>query len=159
MALLACLWLRTLGSGPSLSTQLDSSGSSQPSLFSPKHTAALRHLQLESPSPLTLRVAPRSLPDSSPDLNLLLAHLRAIPLIFPLWKPEIQELAVTPYVLSSLNLIQFQVLSIASPLGHGLDLIFLWNYFGVLSISSPHQLPAGSLSLKKYILSNKGLIC
>lgn len=105
-------------------------------LSSAPNTAALRHLRLESPSPLTLRVAPRSLLESS-HLNLLLAHLRAIPLLFPLWKPEIQELAVTPYVLSSLNLIQFQVLSIASPLGLGLDLIFLWNYFGVLSVCYP----------------------
>lgn len=116
-----------------------SSGSSQLFLFSPKHTAALRHLQLESPTPLTLRLAPSALLDSSPGLSLLLAHLRAKPLIFPLLEPEIRELAVTPYGLSSLNQIHFQVLSIASPLGLGLDLIFLWNYFGVLSACCPLQ--------------------
>lgn len=77
--------------------------------FSPKHTAALRHLHRESPRYLTLHLAPNSLLDSSPDLNLLLAHLRAEPLTYLLPKPETWELAITLSFLSSLNLIHYQV--------------------------------------------------
>lgn len=111
---------------------------SEPSTESPPDPSHSAWLPVHSPTPLLISV--------------LLDHLRAESLTCWPLKPETRELAVTPYFPSSRNLIQYQVLSIASPLGLGPELIFLWNYCGVLVASYSLQfLPHTSFQQEAFL--------